>query len=1143
MAWKGAAVVGLNYVLGKIPTKIDITKLRYADKFTINGDVWHTYRTAKTATVRDLIWNAMAVAEEQLFKMPRAFSASSIYGARVYSNLAINLKPEWLTKQGDYLKQISGGKITNAHLQSGRMRFQNGKLLYQNQSGIDDILLKYAKVVPGKTGPGNRMSRFTKALYEQYNLHIPDSDFVITGGTSKLRAFGETASAWTTVATQNYMRLLDNPMELFGNLSKTKWYRALEADQGLGGRTFKKVGSLYNKYFRDQLGVGGANYLRGNTARLWKRHITHGFPKIIAGIAAWKISNAVLKSVLGTDAKGIAAQAYQDVTKLYSHVSEKTGLTALNKYQEEKAPGTHKFTGLLAVLLTGAIAGGTIAGLSNVGRAPLNGKMAAPKWFFDFAYKAESLGGISGKAARLANLTGKGRVGAFAMTGAAIGAAVITPFLLGSLGSNKTPEELNKIYHGEEWIPVRRGRFWTMGNTPFEGGEIDYYQPHWTVRAKTDAREKGIMPEEYYNKPVKRFIKRLFDPYYMERALDEERPYAYWGPTDYGAGLPEKLFSPLKQVLKPTVLAHPETAGKLHPAQEPQITADIPESINGIDAISTKGIYPTITSPSTVQGYASELGKSLTDTFGLQGFALRSVKDTMASGQSFIIPSMRYESSGRIMSAQRSYWDQNVGDLAGLNEWYRRLNPDRDYDTEYVHAAIRNKMPEWIGREDLKYGDPFSIIENGELRLPGRGYETLYPYLSGLNPDDYPAVHKMQILSDVAPYSAEYHMFRNAVESQIINNQLNQAGVNLYQETLRREEEVKNDTRFDTGSGPLGAYWLAVKKAGRMLPTESLYPIAPMHKFSGPVDPMTEYKSMVLLDKSFKSWEHPYKDFIKPAINKTMNILTFGNFIPKETAENAELDSYFSAMQFAKNRLLEEKANVASEQGEFEAAAYYRSGKRAALEGSNPLANISNAIGLLPKREQRFFAAFAGETETDKRSQILQTINPQTAQVLNAHWAHSDAMTMHDLDVAKQLESNMAPVQTTTEPVVLGNNVPDRNFIGYAPDVNLNAFKVKVANNLGKNIRDFDLWRQDERQAQILDATTDLYGDMPTPVPSSSSITSKNDIQNYLTNLGMHDARIISTPIRGSSVIDFQGKQNNKKDIREKMRDMGLFHY
>jgi hypothetical protein len=40
--------------------------------------------------------------------------------------------------------------------------------------------------------------------------------------------------------------------------------------------------------------------------------------------------------------------------------------------------------------------------------------------------------------------------------------------------------------------------------------------------------------------------------------------------------------------------------------------------------------------------------------------------------------------------------------------------------------------------------------------LPGAGYAALHPELKDIDPEDYPDIHKMAILADVAPYSREY---------------------------------------------------------------------------------------------------------------------------------------------------------------------------------------------------------------------------------------------------------------------------------------------------------------------------------------------------------------------------------------------------
>jgi hypothetical protein len=50
------------------------------------------------------------------------------------------------------------------------------------------------------------------------------------------------------------------------------------------------------------------------------------------------------------------------------------------------------------------------------------------------------------------------------------------------------------------------------------------------------------------------------------------------------------------------------------------------------------------------------------------------------------------------------------------------------------------------------------------------GYEALHPELEGMNPEDYPSIHKMAILADVAPYSREYNTYRQIVGKEAQGN-------------------------------------------------------------------------------------------------------------------------------------------------------------------------------------------------------------------------------------------------------------------------------------------------------------------------------------------------------------------------------------
>ena len=61
--------------------------------------------------------------------------------------------------------------------------------------------------------------------------------------------------------------------------------------------------------------------------------------------------------------------------------------------------------------------------------------------------------------------------------GAGIGLLLAAPFLPGMIGDRKTADERRRIYSGEQLVPVRQGRFWEMGPTPWQGGRSKYSRP------------------------------------------------------------------------------------------------------------------------------------------------------------------------------------------------------------------------------------------------------------------------------------------------------------------------------------------------------------------------------------------------------------------------------------------------------------------------------------------------------------------------------------------------------------------------------------------------------------------------------------------------------------------------------------------
>jgi hypothetical protein len=110
--------------------------------------------------------------------------------------------------------------------------------------------------------------------------------------------------------------------------------------------------------------------------------------------------------------------------------------------------------------------------------------------------------------------------------------------------------------------------------------------------------------------------------------------------------------------------------------------------------------------------------------------------------------------------------------MFGYTEPFRRFVQHETFTPQA--NEIPNTAASWLPGDDyytnFHNGDPFIKIDDGYARLPGAGYAALHPELKDVDPEDYPDIHKMSILADVAPYSREYHTFRQKVGQQAQGN-------------------------------------------------------------------------------------------------------------------------------------------------------------------------------------------------------------------------------------------------------------------------------------------------------------------------------------------------------------------------------------
>jgi hypothetical protein len=167
------------------------------------------------------------------------------------------------------------------------------------------------------------------------------------------------------------------------------------------------------------------------------------------------------------------------------------GARRLTDLYESTVPGPQY--GPLALPAAGAFAGGLLHYQRVLrGKFPTEAARKADSLLFpemkalrDWASNGKKLTSVEGLAQIWKGLGTPGK-------GAAIGLAMALPFIPGMLGSRKTGGELRDIYSGQEQVPVRSGRWWELGSTPFEGARIKAWRPHWSILHKARAEDAAL---------------------------------------------------------------------------------------------------------------------------------------------------------------------------------------------------------------------------------------------------------------------------------------------------------------------------------------------------------------------------------------------------------------------------------------------------------------------------------------------------------------------------------------------------------------------------------------------------------------------------------------------------------------------------
>ncbi len=970
--------------------------------------------------------------------------------------------------------------------------------------------------------------------------------------------------------SERYMRILDQPLEFIQEII----YGGPRAEGGILAKAEKS--SAYG-FFRNVVGTGG-NY-SGSVVDMWARHAGRIAPLAIGAAAAYEVGSAATNLIFDKDLAQVGGAAVGAAHRTYASASDWTGLTALNKYQEEKASGSGRFLGVMAFPLSGFITGHMLASatqraVTETGEMPWRAARVdafqAPDWL-------KPARRIPGVGRMFEGAMTRGRT--FGLAGMAIGGLASLPYLLGSLGSSQSYDEVTAEQAGETEVAVRKGRYWEMGRTDIQGERVEYYRPGWFRRLMDDPTEE-LKHADLGDRPFTQMLKSVTDPYWREEEFYHDRPYPITGPDTSGFGPLGTLWgATLGKVLKPAKFMHTDelSSGGMSGAQAGEVvrygaaTETLPDASLG-------GLGPEhVVSPYSTSFLAGEGAYKLTEAFGLPGFLFTAVKKKITGEQDFGTQEPVLATGADIGSIRDSFWDASIGGGFGTSEAFRRVFPNERFQLQKVNP-VKNTMPSWMpGADhftDFQHGDPYAAIAEGEYRLPGSGYEARYPELEGIDPEDYPDIHKYRILADVAPYSAEFKSVQESVQGRAEGGSLAPEEQAFYRATEEQLLERDRKVKFADDKGLIGGYWSTIKKLGRVNPAEQILPISPIHKFAGSIDAIGEYQSKQVYSKSSPSWGEPISDFVMPAIVGAARVFGYEG-VPYYEQSRRDLTGYFDKLEYIKYKKLESKARA--EDSGRAAFAFARKAEYT-MYGADPYADVETVKRVLPRDERPYFEEFLATSDAEDKGRILELVPEYTRKFYTAQWqkqiyaslaAKGDLSSREEkmvsaIEASRALEGEASSKSTWGEyqsAVSAGDarentfpdyirakelegyfddesplDAPPTDWLGYNPGIAMDDVKLKVVQNLGHDFHDFDLWENDvarvRRMPYVEDAADDLL---------SQDAEDKQALIDSLIALQMDDLEVdIVQTGNNSTHISFEVGTDRTEQLKKQLEREGI---
>jgi hypothetical protein len=400
-----------------------------------------------------------------------------------------------------------------------------------------------------------------------------------------------------------------------------------------------------------------------------------------------------------------------------------------------------------------------------------------------------------------------------------------------------------------------------------------------------------------------------------------------------------------------------------------------------------------------------------------------------------------------------------------------------------------------------------------------------------------------------------------------LNKKLVETGLASY----TSEDVMATRSEYNSAQRLLGSLW--EKLSHEESPLEYLTPMRPKAKFLHQRSAIEEYERTRVWGTEAAFWQHPVQQFLKPALQTAKHDWLGSKEIPESVQKRREIEEYFDKLKWLKYEMLEEMAKNARDT---KSAKEFRAQQQRTLFGVNPYGMPGNIYSSMPTLDRDYYENFVKAQTPEDRRTIMEIVAPNQRKLYMAQWmsqlvdnVRADAQMGKKTSIQAEREvralnnARMAEGQPINQELFAqykqeaeqGESyatwsrrkeiaeyfqkapLPPANYVGWHPSVDLEDVKLKIVDNMGMDIHDYNLW--ESRRRELLRKPY-ISSENPLQEPGihydnqmMTAITKTMQDVLKLKNVQVH---VLPAPA-GQDIIDIQIQDNRKDAIQRYKQD------